>query len=375
MAEPKRDYYEVLGVPHDADIKTIKSAFRKLAMMYHPDRNKAPEAEEKFKEIAEAYAILSDKNKRAEYDSHGFAGVEGFSAEDLFSGIDLSDIFGDSGVDFGGLGGLGGLGGGLFGDLFRHRGQRMRPSRGRDIQVQLAVPLEKINSGSEEIVHFQRPMQCPSCKGNGAEPGTAPRKCEACGGSGRQIQTRQQKQGQGTVQVQQVTTCPVCHGRGEFIDHPCHTCTGSGRIQKDDKLKVTIPPGADEGMALRVRGHGLPSDETGGEPGDLYVIVRTAADPRFVRRGADLWHTVQLNIPDAVLGTTLRIDTLDGKVDVKIPPGTQTDEVLRLKGKGLIKFGGYGRGDLNLRLTLRIPEKISDEEKRLYEQLRELRKG
>lgn len=364
MAGPQRDYYEVLGVPHDADKQTIKNAFRKLAMIYHPDRNKSPEAEAKFKQIAEAYAILTDPQKRKEYDAHGFSGVEGFSAEDLFSGIDLSDIFGDAG--------FGGMGNGIFGDLFRHSGKHLHPARGRDLRVQLTLPLEKINQGSEEMVHFQRPVQCPTCKGCGAAPGTAPRTCEACGGSGRQILTRQQKQAKGNVQVQQITTCPVCQGRGEFIDHPCTSCRGSGRTQKDDKLKVTIPAGAEEGMALRIPGHGLPSDEPDGEAGDLYVIVRTAADPRFVRRGPDLWHNVQLSIPDAVLGTTLRVDTLDGKVDVKIPPGTQVDEVLRLKGKGLVKFGGYGRGDLNLRLGLRIPDNISEEERHLYEQLRKL---
>ena len=365
MANAQRDYYEVLGVARDADAKAIKEAFRKLAMKYHPDRNKSPESEAKFKEIAEAYAILSDPKKRTDYDSHGFAGVAGFSAEDLFSGINFDDIFGDTGFGFD-------FGGGLFGDFFGRHRRRGRPSRGRDLEVQLVVPLEKVNEGGEEMVHFSRPVVCASCDGTGAEPGTEPRKCEACTGSGRQVTTREESKERGSVRFQQITTCPVCHGQGIFIDHPCKQCRGTGKQQKEDKLKVSIPAGAEEGMALRIPGHGLPSEEAGGETGDLYVVVRTASDSRFVRRGADLWRTETIEIPDAVLGTTLRISTLDGHVNVKVPAGTQTDEILRLRGKGLVKFGGYGRGDLNLRLLLHVPEKLNEEEKSLYKKLQEM---
>ena len=365
MAHEQRDYYEVLGVAHDADAKAIKEAFRKLAMQYHPDRNKSADAEAKFKEIAEAYAILSDPRKRADYDSHGFAGVAGFSAEDLFSGINFEDIFGASG--FGAD-----LGGGLFGDLFGRHRRRSGPVRGRDLEVRLLIPLDKVNQGGEEMVHFSRPVVCPGCKGSGVEPGTEPRKCEACGGSGRQVTTRDESKEQGTIRFQQITTCPVCHGQGIFIDHPCKQCGGDGRQQTDDRLKVTIPPGVEEGMALRIPGHGLPSEETGGETGDLYVIVRTAPDSRFTRQGADLWRTETLEVPDAVLGKTLKIDSLDGPVDVKVPHGTQPDEILRLRGKGLVKFGGYGRGDLNLRLLIHVPEHPGKEEKALYRKLQEL---
>lgn len=368
MVNAQRDYYDVLGVPHDADAKAIKDAFRKLAMKYHPDRNKSPDAEAKFKEIAEAYAILSDPGKRADYDSHGFAGVAGFSAEDLFSGIDFDDIFGDTGFGMP-------FGGGLFGDLFGRRRRRAGPARGRDLEVQLVIPLEKVNAGGEETVHFNRPVVCSACNGDGAEPGTRPRNCEACDGSGRQVFARDETKKRGAIHFQQITTCPVCHGQGTFVDHPCKQCAGTGKQQKDDKLSVTIPAGAEEGMALRIPGHGLPSEESGGETGDLYVIVRTAPDPRFMRRGADLWRTETLEIPDAVLGTTLRVATLDGHVDVKVPPGTQADEILRLRGKGLVKFGGYGRGDINLRLQLRVPDHLSREEKQLYEQLRKTRSG
>jgi molecular chaperone DnaJ len=326
MAQAKRDYYEILGVARDADAKAIKNSFRRLAMKYHPDRNKSPDAEAKFKEIAEAYAILSDPAKRADYDVHGFKGVADFSAEDLFGGVDLDDLF--RGTGFGMP-----FGGGLFGDLFRRRQRATGPARGRDLEVPLVIPLETINAGGEEIVHFSRPVLCSSCRGSGAEPGTEPRKCEACDGSGRQVATREQSRKEGAIHFQQITTCPVCHGQGLFVDHPCKLCDGTGRHHKDDRLKVSIPAGADEGMALRIPGHGLPSDEPDGETGDLYVIVRTKPDPRFVRRGADLWRDETIGIPDAVLGTTLKIETLDGNVKVKIPPGTQAGEILRLRGK------------------------------------------
>jgi molecular chaperone DnaJ len=365
MNAAQRDYYEVLGVARDADAKAIKEAFRKLAMKYHPDRNKSPDAEARFKEIAEAYAILSDPRKRADYDSHGFAGVAGFSAEDLFSGINFDDIFGETGFGFD-------FGGGLFRDLFGRHPRRAGPGRGRDLEVELLIPLEKVNEGGEEVVHFSRPVVCSACRGSGAEAGTEPRKCEACQGSGRQVSTREESKQQGSIRFQQITTCPVCHGQGIFIDHPCKQCGGSGKQQKDDRLKVSIPAGAEEGMALRIPGHGLPSDEAGGETGDLYVIIRTPTDARFVRRGADLWMTQSLEIPDAVLGTSLKIDTLDGHVEVKVPAGTQPDEILRLRGKGLVKFGGYGRGDINIRLLLRVPDHLSKEEKQLYRQLQEL---
>ena len=355
----------MLGVARDADAKAIKDAFRQLAMKYHPDRNKSPDAEARFKEIAEAYAILSDPKKRADYDARGFAGVSGFSAEDLFSGIDFGDIFGDMGFGFD----LGG--GGLFDDLFRRHRRPRGPAKGSDLEVRLVVPLEKINSGGDETVRFNRPVTCASCHGTGAKPGTEPRKCAACNGTGQQVTTRKESKEQGTISFQQITTCPVCHGQGSFIDHPCGSCNGSGEINRDDKLKVTIPAGVDEGTALRIPGHGLPSPDSSGPPGDLYVVVRSKPDSRFERRGADLWRLEHLEIPDAVLGTKIQVPTLDGPVEVKVPAGSQPDEVLRLKGKGLPVFGAPMRGDLNIRLQVHIPEKLTSEEKELYTQLRE----
>jgi molecular chaperone DnaJ len=331
-------------------------------MKYHPDRSKEPDAEAKFKEIAEAYGILSDPKKRAQYDSRGFAGVEDFDVEDLFSNIDFGDIFGDMGFGFGGGAGS------IFDRLFRHR--EAGPVRGQDLEVHLVVPLERINHGGEETVRFARLVSCPACHGSGAEPGTSPRQCEACGGSGRKVITRDQKQDKGSVRFQQITICPVCHGQGSFIEHPCKKCQGRGQVEKEETLKVKIPQGIDEATSLRIAGHGMPSETSEGRPGDLYVVVRSARDPRFERVGADLWRRENISVVDAVLGSKIKVPTLDGEVEVTIPAGTQPDEVLRLRGKGLPEFKGHGRGDLNLRILVQIPENPSAEERQLYEQLR-----
>lgn len=364
-ATAQRDYYEVLGVGREADAQAIKDAFRRLALKYHPDRNKSPEAEERFKEIAEAYAVLSDPKKRADYDARGFAGVAGYSAEDLFGGIDFGEIFGDAGfgLDFG-------LGGGLFDRLF---GRRPRgPARGADLQVELVLPLDTIARGGEETVRYTRPVVCPRCHASGAEPGSAPRTCPGCGGSGRKVTTRGERRGEAAIRFQQITVCPDCGGRGTLIDKPCRECHGAGRVEKDERLQVNIPPGAEEGMALRIPAHGLPSPDPKGAPGDLYVIVASAPDTRFARSGADLWRNEAIGVVEAVLGTTLKVPTLEGAVEVTVPAGTQPGEVLRLRGKGLPQFGARGRGDLNLRIEVRIPERLSAEERALYERLRAL---
>ena len=362
MASTQRDYYEVLGIARNADSKAIKDAFRTLAMKYHPDRNKAADAEEKFKEIAEAYAVLSDSKKRAQYDAGGFAGVEGFSAEDLFGGIDFGDIFGDGGFgfDFGG--------GSIFDRLFRQH--RPGPAQGRDLEVQLIVPLERIDSGGEETVRYARLITCPACHGNGAKAGTEPRRCKTCDGSGRRIITRDQNKEQGTVHFQQISVCPDCQGRGTFIDEPCPDCHGSGQTEKQESLKVQIPPGIEDSTGLRIKGHGMPSERAGGPSGDLYVLVSSAPDARFERAGADLWREETLEVADAVLGVRLKVPTLQGEVEVKVPPGTQPDEILRLRGKGLHHYGNSGRGSLNLRIQVHIPEHLNAEERALYEQLR-----
>lgn len=357
----QRDYYEVLGVARDADAKAIKDAFRELAMRYHPDRNKTPDAEERFKEIAEAYAILSDPKKRAQYDTGGFAGVADFSAEDLFGGINFGDIFGDMGFGFD-------FGGGIFDRLFRHG--RERPARGRDIEVVLRISLDRVNSGGEEDVRFHRHAVCPTCKGSGAAHGTEPRKCTTCGGTGQKVTTREQTRDKGTFRFQQISECPDCHGRGVIIDRPCPECHGRGEIEKEERLKVQIPKGVEDGTALRISGHGMASEQPGAPAGDLYVLVTTAPDARFRRARADLWRGETIDVADAVLGTTVRVPGLEGTIEVTVPPGTQPDEVLRLRGKGLPVFGGVGRGDLNIQITVHIPENLSEQEKALYERLK-----
>ncbi len=359
MATNQRDYYEVLGVPRDADEKAIKSAFRSLALKYHPDRNKEAGAEERFKQIAEAYAVLSDPKKRKDYDSRGFAGVAGFSTEDLYGGIDFGDLFGGLNFDFGGS---------LFERFFggAHRG----PPRGANIELDLAVPLQRVAQGGEETVRVMRREACPACGGSGAKAGTQPRACPACGGSGRLSHSR--REGKGNVLIQQITVCPACKGQGRVIDQPCPECLGRGQSEREETLSVNIPIGVEEGMALRLAGRGMPSPQKNGHPGDLFVVVRTAPDARFQRSAADLWHDASIRVAEAALGTKLSVPTLDEPAEVTVPEGTQPGAVLRLRGKGLPHFGGGRRGDLYLRLTVEIPRQLGAEERALYVRLREL---
>lgn len=364
MAVAQRDYYDVLGVARDADAKRIKEAFRELALKYHPDRNKAAGAEDRFKEIAEAYAVLSDPKKRAEYDARGFAGVAGFSPEDLFAGIDFGDIFGDAGFGLGFDWGPGGL----FERLFRPR--RAGPARGADLRVDAVLPLEVIMRGGEETIRYAHPGECARCHGSGAEPGTAPRQCRTCKGTGRRTITRGERRGEASVRFQQITACPDCGARGTIVDKPCKECDGEGWLEREQSLKVVVPPGADDGMVLRVAGHGLPGPSPGARPGDLLVVVNSAPDTRFVRDGADLWRTEMIGAVDAALGTQIKVATLDGAVEVTVPAGTQPGEVLRLRGKGLPVYGRARRGDLNLRIEVRIPEHLTATERELFERLR-----
>ena len=350
----------MLGVSRDADAKAIKDAFRTLALKYHPDRNKAAGAEERFKEIAEAYAVLSDPAKRAEYDNRGFAGVSGFSAEDLFGGIDFGDIFGN--------GGFGGLGGGLFDQLFRQR--RAGPAKGRDVEIAMTVSLARVARGGEEQVRFMRQAVCEACNGSGAEKGTQPVTCATCHGTGRITHAR--REGGGNIFIQQTTICSACRGRGVTIEKPCKICDGLGQVEKTESLAITIPPGIEDGMVLKVAAKGEASPEAGGPPGDLFVMVSSAADARFSRSGADLWREETSAITDAVLGTQLTVPTLETDATVTVPAGTQPDAVLRLRGKGLPRFGEKGRGDLLLRVRVHVPEHLSAKERDLYDKLREM---
>jgi molecular chaperone DnaJ len=296
MMPPERDYYETLGVARDADERTIKDAFRRLALRYHPDRSTEPDAEERFKQIAEAYAVLSDPQKRSVYDLRGAAGIAGFSPEDLFSAVDFEDLFGPWDLETGGL----------FDRLF---GRRPRgPPRGADTRVVLNMPVECVLRGGEAPLVLRRPQPCTRCAGTGARPGTTPRSCEACGGSGNKVTTRQQAR----VTVRQVGTCPACGGAGRYIDHPCPTCNGEGRIDQEETLRITVPVGAEEGMILRIAGKGAPVSAPGGVPGDLLVIVHTDLPPHLERHGTSLWHAATVELVDAVLGGTLTVPTLMG---------------------------------------------------------------
>jgi molecular chaperone DnaJ len=362
MADSERDYYELLGVPRDADTKTIKDAYHRLAMKWHPDRNPAADAEQHFKKIATAYAVLSDPKKRARYDARGFEGVAHFSHEDLFGGLDLGSVFGDLGFGFG-------PGGDSIFERFFDQ-DRARPARGRTLRVRLQVPLERIASGGNETLRFSRPVECTKCHGYGTKSGSPPPTCPECRGAGHRVVTADAKKNRGaSVIIQRMEACPKCLGKGVLTEKPCRRCGGNGQLDEQEALKVTIPQGIEDGMVLRVPGHGLPG-AAGIPSGDLHVVISSLPDARFQRRGADLWRAQALDVADAVLGTKVRVATLNGDVDVKIPPGTQPDEVVRLRGKGLPRFHGAGSGDLNLRIQVHIPEKLSLEQRRLYEQLR-----
>ncbi len=358
----ERDYYDVLGIPRDADAKTIKDAYHRLAMKWHPDRNSAPEAEERFKQIAKAYAVLSDPKKRAKYDARGFEGVAHYTSEDLFSGLDLGSLFGDLGFGFG-------PGGDSVFDRFFHHARR-EPARGKNLHARIEVPLEMILNGGEERVSFTRAKTCTSCHGYGTADGQPPPTCPACGGSGHKTISQQQKvEDSKTIHLQQIITCPECSGRGTLVTAPCPACGGTGQVAEPETLLLHIPKGIEEGMRLRVPGYGLSASLPGVDPGDLLVEVYSRPDSRFQRRGVDLWRSESLYPDEAVLGARHIVPTLEGNVEVKIPPGAQPDEVLRLRGKGLPRYDHRGRGDLNIRLQVQIPTDPTDKEKQLYQTL------
>lgn len=352
----KRDYYEVLGVQKGAEKDQIKDAYRKLAMQYHPDRNKSPDAEEKFKEISEAYAVLSDDQKRQQYDTLGHAGFDQrYTSEDIFRGADFDSIFRDMG--FGDLfrtifgGGFGGFGG------YEER------NRGQDIAYDLEITLEEAAKGAEKEIEIPRTEQCEICHGSGAAPGTTTKTCPRCNGAGR-IQNMHKV---GFATYMQVTACPTCKGRGKLIETPCSNCRGSGLMRRRRKITVRIPPGIDEGYQLRLRGEG--ETVQNGEPGDLYVLVHVKQHQQFIREGDDLWYIAMITYPQAALGTEITVPTLDGPATVKVRAGTQVGEVVTLRGKGMPRFRGYGRGDLLVRLGISVPQKLTSQQRALLEQL------
>jgi len=356
----KKDYYEVLGVPRDSSEKDIKGAYRKLAMKYHPDRSEEPDAEEKFKELSEAYAVLSDPEKRAKYDQFGHAGINSqYSQEDLFRGVNFEDLL--RGFGFGGGAGRGG-GESIF-DMF-FGGGRGQPARGRDLRYDIDISLEQAASGLESTIEVPRTENCPTCHGSGAKPGTNPTTCSNCRGSG------QITRAQNTPFGQMVSTspCPKCGGRGQIVVTPCSDCSGSGRVRKNRKINIKIPPGVEDGQHLKLRGQG-DSAGPGMENGDLYVVISVRPHPLFQRVESDLLMETPISFTQAALGTDLEVATLSGRAKIKVPAGTQTGTIFRLRGKGMPRLQGLGSGDLHVKVRIKTPSSLTERQRQLLEAL------
>jgi molecular chaperone DnaJ len=345
-----RDYYEILGVARNASPEELKQAFRKLARQFHPDVNKSPDAEEQFKEINEAFAVLSDPEKRAAYDRYGHAGVRG-AGQDI--NVDFSN-FADIIEDFFGFGGFG------------RSQQRSRnvPRRGADLQYKVELTFEQAVFGVEKEIEITRDEVCSTCYGNGAEPGTSPNRCATCQGSGEVRQVRQTLLGS----MVQVTTCPTCNGRGEVISSPCHTCSGRGLERKTRSKTVSIPAGVDSGNQIRLAGEGQPGIN-GGPNGNLYLMVEVKQHQYFRRKGNDILLDLRINVAQASLGADVQVPTVDGMEGLRIPPGSQPGKVLRLRSKGVPYLRGSGRGDQLIVLNVEVPSRLTAEQRKLMEQL------
>jgi molecular chaperone DnaJ len=359
----KRDYYEVLGVERGADKDAIKKAYRKLAFQHHPDKNPGNQtAEEKFKEATEAYEVLSDDEKRRIYDQVGHAGFGGGAGQSPFGGgsggggfegFDLSDALRAFMREFGGFeGGFGGAGGGG------------RTRKGRDLQVRVHLTLAEIASGAEKQIRVTRQVNCNTCHGSGAKEGSKPVTCQTCSGTG------QIKQVQRTIlgQFINVIECSTCGGEGTVVKDRCGECNGTGTVRGSDTVTVKIPAGVVSGNYITVRGHGDAAGR-GGRDGDLYVVVEEKEDDRFVRHGDDVLIDIPLTYPQLTLGTKLEVPTLEGKVLLRVPAGTPSHKILRLKGKGIARLNGYGRGDQLVRVVAWVPEKVSKKEEELLKEL------
>ena len=352
----KRDFYDVLGVGKSASPEELKSAYRKLAVKYHPDKNPGDKiAEDKFKEASEAYGILSDKSKKENYDNFGHAAFEngggrqssGFGG---FGGADFSDIFEDFFGDFGGGG--------------RSRGRRNTSNKGSDLRYDLSITLEEAYEGKKQDIKFSTTEKCNTCKGNGSKPGHSADRCTVCGGNGKV------RSNQGFFTVQQ--TCPQCQGTGEEINNPCTDCNGQGNKQASKKISVTIPKGVDDGTRIRLAGKGEAGTK-GGANGDLYLFINVHSHDLFKRSDENLFFEFPISIADAALGTTIEIPIIDGgKAKIKIPDGTQNGKQFRLKGKGMPYMRGSGNGDLYVQINTEVPISLNKEQKELLEKFRKI---
>jgi len=345
-----RDYYEILGVGRNASDDEIKSAFRKLARQYHPDVNKDGDAEEKFKEINEAYGVLSDKDKRARYDRFGKEGLGNMGGFHDYT-VDFGDIFEE-----------------LFGQFgfSTGRGSRRSPRRGRDLQMQVTLTFEEAVFGVEKEIEFQREETCSRCNGSGAEPGTSPVRCSTCNGQGEVRQVRQTFLGQ----MVQTAVCPTCNGRGETISSPCKTCHGGGLERKTVKKKVQVPAGVDGGTQIRLAGEGGPG-VYGGPHGSLFLILEVKPHKFFKRRENDIILKLDINVAQAALGAEIEVPTLDGDEKLKIPSGTQPGKVFHIRNKGVPYLRRNGRGDQLVIVNVAIPAKLTKEQRELFQKLAE----
>ena len=363
----KRDYYEVLGVDKNASADDIKKAYRKLAIKYHPDKNPGDKAaEEKFKEAAEAYSVLSDADKKARYDQFGHAGVEG-AGPDFSGGFgNLNDILNDlfGGAFGGGFGGFSGFGGGFGGGRGGQRQQRVY--RGRDIRVRVKLTLEEIAKGVEKDITIEKSVPCTECGGKGAKNSSDIKTCPACNGTGQVQRVVNSFLGQ-TVTY---STCQQCGGEGKIITNPCRSCGGTGLVRKRETIKVKIPAGVEAGMQLTIQGEGHAA-KNNGINGDLLVVIEEQEHPNLKREGNNLYYTKIISLPDAILGAEVEVPSLDGPYKIKVDAGTQSGTVIRLRNKGLPTVNGYGgTGDMYVKIAVWIPKKLEKDEKALVESLR-----
>ncbi|UCH56846.1 MAG: molecular chaperone DnaJ [Candidatus Bathyarchaeota archaeon] len=355
----KRDYYDVLDVERGASQDEIKRAFRKLAFQYHPDRNKEADAEDKFKEVSEAYAVLSDTEKRQQYDMFGHAGISGrYSTEDIFRGANIRDIFSEFGFNFEDL--FSRIFGGSFG--FNFQRARTGPRRGSDLQTRIEVTLEQAAFGAEVEISLNRLQRCDRCEGSGGEPGTSITACPRCNGRGRVEHRTQSLFGQ----MIRVVTCDKCEGRGKVAETPCRKCGGRGLEGGRSRLSVKVPPGIEDGTQLVLRNQG----EDGpfqGPPGALYVTVRIKPHKFLIRRGRDLIYEAEINFAQAALGTSIEVPSLSGQRTLKVPSGTQSGSILRMRGEGMPSR--FGKGDQLVHITVQVPEKLTKKQRELIEEL------